>query len=252
MYVVNAVTYTLYAYVYSPFCLGIQFLRRMSSYPVWIYFSTLGGEGIFVRVGVKTEFIASWFPPRMRTAGMMGHREGPPSQWRSLHAASKRKEIPMSLWGKIEPMKTKSHVVLVLFLRCKNYYFYPLEPHVAAWIYLAKLSLPAKLDLLQRSRCKLGQTILLGTAPSSKTIGSVDNFPQEVLDYFWSQSAFLSVPVYMEGFVKNGPCRVIVIMESGGSGHKIQNSYREEDSRVSSNYTLCIKTAVAKLIVLFG
>lgn len=108
------------------------------------------------------------------------------------------------------------------------------------------------MDLLQRSRCKLGQTVLLETAPSSKTIGSVDNFPQEVLDYFWSQSAFLSVPVCMEGFVKNGPCRVIVIMESGGSGHKIQNSYREEDSRVSSNYTLCIKTAVAKLIVLFG
>lgn len=72
------ITHSTYAYVCSPSCLCIQFLRRMLLYPVWIYFPTLGGEGTFVRVGVKTEFIASWLPPRMRTVRMMGHREGPP------------------------------------------------------------------------------------------------------------------------------------------------------------------------------
>ncbi len=72
------ITHTTYAYVCSPSCLCIQCLRRMLLYPVWIYFPTLGGEGAFVRVGVKTGFIASWLPPRMRTVRMMGHREGPP------------------------------------------------------------------------------------------------------------------------------------------------------------------------------
>lgn len=64
-------------YVCSP-SLGVRFWRRMLLYPVWIYFPTLGGEGTFVRVGVKTEFSASWLPPRMRTVRMMGHREDPP------------------------------------------------------------------------------------------------------------------------------------------------------------------------------
>lgn len=70
---------------------GVQFSRRMLLYPVWIYFPTLGGEGTFVRVGVKTEFIASWLPPRMRTARMMGHREGPPSQ-RGTFASAREEE----------------------------------------------------------------------------------------------------------------------------------------------------------------
>lgn len=93
--VVLYITYTTHAYVCSPSCLGIQFLRRMLLYPVWIYFSTLGGEGTFVRVGVKTEFIASWLPPRMRAARMMGHREDPPSQRGHLLKQGKRKELPM-------------------------------------------------------------------------------------------------------------------------------------------------------------
>lgn len=57
-------------------------------------FSTLRGEGTFVRVGVKTEFIASWLPPRMRTATMMGHREEPPSQRGPLLRQGKRKDLP--------------------------------------------------------------------------------------------------------------------------------------------------------------
>lgn len=67
--------------------------RRMLLYPVCIYFPTLGGEGTFVRVGVKTEFSASWLPPRM-----MGHREDPPSQRGRLLQQGKRKELPMWLW----------------------------------------------------------------------------------------------------------------------------------------------------------
>jgi len=85
LYVARAtITHPIYVYACSPFCLGIQFLRGKLLYPVWIYFSTLGGEGIFVRVGVKTEFIAWWLPSRMRTAMMMGRREDPPSQWGCL------------------------------------------------------------------------------------------------------------------------------------------------------------------------
>lgn len=75
-------------YVRSP-SLGVRFWRRMLLYPVWIYFPTLGGEGTFVRVGVKTEFSASWLPPRMRTVRMMGHREDPP--------LPEGKELPMWL-----------------------------------------------------------------------------------------------------------------------------------------------------------
>lgn len=62
-------------------------MRRMLLYPVWIYFSTPGGEGTFVRVGVKTEFITSWLPPRMR-----GRREDPPSLPEGTSAAAARKE----------------------------------------------------------------------------------------------------------------------------------------------------------------
>lgn len=106
--------HTASAYACSS-CLGIRLLRRMLLYPVWIYFSTLGGEGTFVRVGVKTEFIASWLPPRMRTARMMGHREDPPSQRGHLLQQRKRKELPMQPLqlldvrrGRTEPVK--SHI----------------------------------------------------------------------------------------------------------------------------------------------
>lgn len=93
MWLVLYIIYTIYACVRSPSCLGIHFLRRMLLYPVWIYFSTLRGEGTFVRVGVKTGFIASWLPSRMRTATMMGHREEPPSQrGRSQTFAAAKKE----------------------------------------------------------------------------------------------------------------------------------------------------------------
>lgn len=79
-----------------PSRLGIQFLRRMPLYPVWIYFPTLGGEDTFVSVGVKTKFIASWLPSRMRTARMMGHREGPPSQKGRLGSKEKGRSSPCS------------------------------------------------------------------------------------------------------------------------------------------------------------
>ncbi|XP_034752648.1 MORN repeat-containing protein 5 isoform X1 [Etheostoma cragini] len=52
----------------------------------------LRNAGTFVRVGVKTEFIASWLPSRMR---MMGHRADPPSQRGRLLQRGKRKVLPM-------------------------------------------------------------------------------------------------------------------------------------------------------------
>lgn len=72
--------------------LVVQSSRRMLLYPVWIYFSNLGGDDTFVRVGVKTEFIAAWLPPRMRTARMMGHGESPPPPFPEGTFAAARKE----------------------------------------------------------------------------------------------------------------------------------------------------------------
>lgn len=97
----------MYTYVGSPSRLGIQLLRRMLLYPVWIYFLTLGGEGTFVRVGVKTEFIASWLPLRMGTARKMGHREGPPSQRGRLLQQGKRKELPVQQLVDVEERRTE-------------------------------------------------------------------------------------------------------------------------------------------------
>lgn len=65
---------------------------RMVLFPVWIYFPTLGGEGTFVRVGVKTEFIALWLPSRMTRYG-----EGLPSQRGRLLWQGKRKELPLKM-----------------------------------------------------------------------------------------------------------------------------------------------------------
>lgn len=96
LYMWQLMTNTIYAYVFSPFCLDIQLLKGMLLYPVRIYFSTLGGEGIFVRVGVKTEFIAQRLPPRVRTAKTMGHREDPPSQWGRLLWQERGRRSPCS------------------------------------------------------------------------------------------------------------------------------------------------------------
>lgn len=85
------------------------------------------------------------------------------------------------------------------FLSCKKDRFNPLEPHVVARKYQAKLYSPAKSDLLQRSCCKLGQTVLLGTAPRSITIGSVDNFPQEGFRLFLESKRFLAISACMYG-----------------------------------------------------
>lgn len=77
LYVVRAASHISASVCVLPFCLDIQILRGMLPYPAWIYFSTLGGEDVFVRVGVKSEFIARWLPPRMRTCCDDGMQGGP-------------------------------------------------------------------------------------------------------------------------------------------------------------------------------
>lgn len=96
LYVVRAASHISASVCVLPFCLDTQLLRGMLPYPAWIYFSALGGEDVFVRVGVKSEFIARWLPPRMRTAVMMGRREDPPSQWGGgmLFCSEKEERIP--------------------------------------------------------------------------------------------------------------------------------------------------------------
>lgn len=87
--------------VCAPFCLGIQFFREMFLYPAWIYSSSLGAVGIFVRVGVKTEFIAWWLPSRMKCAMIMGLREDPPCQCGRLLLQEKGRRSPCSCGTKI-------------------------------------------------------------------------------------------------------------------------------------------------------
>lgn len=47
---------------------------------LYLFYLAAGGEATFVRVGVKTGFIAPWLPSRMRTVALMGYRADPPSQ----------------------------------------------------------------------------------------------------------------------------------------------------------------------------
>lgn len=183
-----------YAYVCSPSPLGVQFWR-MLLYPVWIYFPTLGGEGTFVRVGVKTEFSASWLPPRMRTARMMGHREDPPSQRGRLLQQGKRKELPMWLldWldggqARNEPKLCWSHRNSVHGSGFKSRQF---ELCVVAWKCQAKLyTTPKTLDCKVLpslvTAANLDKQSLLANCQLGKTIGSVAHIPQELKDYFWT------------------------------------------------------------------
>lgn len=83
--------------------LGAPFRRRMLPYPVRIYFPSLGGDGTFVRVGVKTEFIAPWLPPRMRNREDDGTQGRPALPEGTFAAAREEEGAPRVAVTDVEP-----------------------------------------------------------------------------------------------------------------------------------------------------
>lgn len=192
-------------YVCSSSPLGVQFSRRMLLYPVWIYFPTLGGEGTFVRVGVKTEFIASWLPPRMRTARMMGHREDPPSQRGTFAAAREEEGAPHVAVTTVGCRTSKNWAKASLTVAKNNVYGSGLEGRRFTLLNCTSLLGNIRLNFTywpRRTYCKvlpslvtaanLDKQSMLAYSQVSKTIGSVAYIPQEVKDYFWSWTYLLT------------------------------------------------------------
>lgn len=87
--------------------LGAPFPRRMLPYPVQIYFPTLGGDGTFVRVGVKTEFIALWLPPRMRNREDDGTQGRPALPEGTFAPAREEEGAPRVALTDVEPARNR-------------------------------------------------------------------------------------------------------------------------------------------------